>query len=183
MSGSAQLAGTHNPLGARLAQEKGAPESAVPVPGDPQRRVPGELEGEGGPSERVRSASLSYEATWGQVFIRGPGFAPRRGGQGSQPQKGLICGERPGVVGVGSRRGSVRPGARQRWGIPPPASAGTAVPLSTAAGARRALAPRPENQTWLATSQPIGEEMGQPQPMAAANANEGLTPRGGPFKK
>ena len=40
------------------------------------------------------------------------------------------------------------------------------------AGAREALAPRPENQTWLLASQPIGEETGRSRPMAAENAND-----------
>lgn len=49
MRGSAQLAGAHNPLGARLSQEKEAPELAMSVPETLSGESPGEPEGKVGP--------------------------------------------------------------------------------------------------------------------------------------
>lgn len=94
----------------------------------------------------------------------------------AEPQGEGWCGG-PGEAGGGSAWGSLphpaSPGGRYSGETPPLPTLGLRSPPApprTAAGASRARAPRPEkNQT---ASQPIGEEMGQPWPMAAANTNE-----------
>lgn len=144
------------------------------------KECPGELEGEGGSLDGVCSPSLTLEATWGQVWGCAPGPAPRRVGRGGQSERGL---SRGGAVEVGEQKGSLlgdpTPPCEARreadWGTPPlPAVGLRAAPtlwvLRWESPRRRPLGRK--NQTGQAASQPIGEHVGQPRPMAAANANE-----------
>ena len=105
MRGSAQLAGAHNPLGARLAQEKGAPGLRR---GTLSEERPGELEGEGGCLEGCAPHPYPRRPP-GDRFSAGR-LAPPFGevGWAAKPGKGRTAAG--GLVwwGLGSIRGPLR---------------------------------------------------------------------------
>lgn len=122
VTGSAQLAGAHDPLGTfpvNGPQSRGAWARGPRVGGE---ESPGEPGGEGKSLEQVCSPSLPPRGHRGQVFRRAPGPAPRRGPNRRERAAG----------GGGSRKGSARvflPHPRGRGGPscgtpPPPLPAG-----------------------------------------------------------
>lgn len=172
MRGSAQLAGAHNPLGARLSQEKGAPESVVCVLETLSEERPGEQRGSWVPRGGVLPR-LAPRGHLGTGFVLDARPRPRRGRAANPREVGMSRGERIGVVAAESRRGSpgvslphpMRPGGRRSGRAPPLPALGLRAPpapTGTVAGAPRELAPPPENQTGLAASQPIRGKMSQP---------------------
>lgn len=166
VSGSAQLAGAHNPLGARLAQEKGAPGLRR---GSCEERA-GQLEAEGGSLEGCSPAYPGRPP--GDRLPPAPGPALRKVGWAAKASEVGTAEGAAGAVGWG--QGSLRgcsgippppasSGGRRTWGTPPPAAGRLCAPPAPVgtAGAREPPAPPPENQTGAAgpSANQRGEEL------------------------
>lgn len=162
MSGSAQLAGAHNPLGARLAQEKGAPGLRR---GTLSEERAGQLEGEGGSLE---GGSPPYP--WrpsGDRLPPAPGPALRKVGWAAKASEVGTAQGVAGVAGAGVSTGvfggpapTRKLGREADLGTPtlPPGASARPRPL----WARRERASRrplhPKIKPGLPASQPIREE-------------------------
>lgn len=163
MSGSAQLAGAHNPLGARLAQEKEAPGLRR---GTLSEERAGQLEGEGGSLE---GCSPPYPGRRpGNRLPPAPGPALRKVGRAARASEVRTAEGAAGVVGQGESTGALGGPAPIRK-LEREADLGDPAPYPPGASARpQALWARrerashrplhPKIKPGLPASQPIREE-------------------------